>query len=540
VPLWAAAPLATQWVDDAQPGVHSVHVSTTDPPSSPSLPPALQIQARLWARNGAALSRLPALYESETWAPVSRDADLVALQAWAATTRRPELVLRAVMCAHGGEALWAEAAGAAAPPPPGAAEPHAQCVGDGLALLVSIAGERAPWEPPGSAARVRRAVVRALAVGACGRSALEEAVGPEAARSAHLAPALAQLAQYSPPEEDRPGRYTLRREAWAAHFSPRDWGLSRAEAQAAVHEAQKAGTWQPAWQLAPPPPPPPALRGLGRMLRAPGPAACRLACAALRRALGQPPGAAPGAAMGALGLLSLALHEIYAPSDGGGDGDGGAGEAAGPGGEAEEALSRVRGEVVALAAGPSPSGGPGMLSLLRAAAGAAPEGGQRWEGGWEVAACAAHLADRVAALLAAGSGGPPGAAAAAAAAPEAAGVVGPGGGEGGEADVERERRRKAARERQARVQQQMRDRQARFASAAAAEAPEPAAAVEAAGPAAPLVAVPCHHPLSWSHVEGECAACHCGAEAGPLGWLVRGGRWAGFRVAAAGATTTAC
>ena len=35
-----------------------------------------------------------------------------------------------------------------------------------------------------------------------------------------------------------------------------------------------------------------------------------------------------------------------------------------------------------------------------------------------------------------------------------------------------------------------------------------------------LQELPAHHPSRWQAAEGECALCHAGAEAGPLGWLV--------------------
>lgn len=60
-----------------------------------------------------------------------------------------------------------------------------------------------------------------------------------------------------------------------------------------------------------------------------------------------------------------------------------------------------------------------------------------------------------------------------------------------------------------------------------------AAPLGAAGPAAaaaaaavlrkgkePVGPLPAHHPAHWEGVEGECALCHAGSEAGPLGWLV--------------------
>ena len=168
-------------------------------------------------------------------------------------------------------------------------------------------------------------------------------------------------------------------------------------------------------------------------------------------------------------------------------------------------------------------GRPGLARLLQMLAGRAPltPGGEVLHVGWDLADCAAALAERTEALLPqlahAGAANEAGQQAAAAA--EAGGTAA---------------RRQAARARQQEMLARMRAQQAR--AAAAHEVQEAATAArreaeprqqdgmdaEAQAAPAPEQQLPPHHPAAWgSAAHGACALCHCGADGGPLAWAVR-------------------
>jgi len=382
---------------------------------------AAEVRAGLWVRNGDSAARLEAVYGGPYWTELGADCDVMLLQ----------LCLAAAPGAAEASELASELLPAAPLPPGRAPGPLAASQRsflrdtlDGLALL---ARERQlPAAQPASA-RLRRAVVHALALGPLTHTQAACSAGVLACggcEESELDAVLEAVADYRQADESVAGRFSLKPEVWA-EWDPLYPLYSRAELQAAAARAVPA--WRPASALRPPSLRPlPPFANLMRFLRAPPALALARACLQHAAACPADP-AAEEAALGALQLLAL-------------------GAAGGGGGDAPA-------DAPALAAALA-EGSPSTLDLLEALASGAP--------------CGAAAAECAAALLtdlrARGLAPPP---------PPA-----PAGERAGKAPLAdaaaaaREERRRAMRERQRAVMAAMAERQRAFAEAEEREAEE--------------------------------------------------------------------